>query len=266
MFVNKFGWCRGIADAQTLYNYGFDFIECPLASLSLEDEAVLRNELSIYRNSPIGTSAFNMFFPGAIKIVGPEANTARINRYIAASARVLDELGAQVIVLGSGKSRNIPDGWEVERAEEQMLQVLERIADDFVGTTVKLVIEPLNRKESNLINSLADAVHFARQINRPQIRVLADLFHMEEEKESLDEIRKHKDWLDHIHIADTNRLSPGTGQYPLDRLFANLQEIGYKGMISSECRVEDLHKELPAALAFITSLWEGQKACEDMSS
>jgi hypothetical protein len=66
---------------------------------------------------------------------------------------------------------------------------------------VTLVIEPLNRTEFNLVNSVEEGVHFAAQINRKQIRVLADFYHMDEESEPLDTLLEHGLWLAHIHVA-----------------------------------------------------------------
>ncbi|MFP3711872.1 TIM barrel protein, partial [Paraburkholderia sp. SIMBA_009] len=73
--------------------------------------------------------------------------------------------------------------------------------------------EPLNRKESNLVNSVADGARLAKALNRPEVRGLADFYHMDEEAEPLDALREHCAWLAHIHLADTGRLNPGTGSY-----------------------------------------------------
>lgn len=258
--MNKLGWCRGIADARLLRDCGFDFIECPLAVLPLEDEAALRRELAAYKESPLPVSAFNSFFPGSIKIVGPEAEPERIRRYIHAAARVLGELGSRIAVLGSGKSRRIPDGWEKARAEEQLLRTLAWIAGEFDGTKATLAIEPLNAKEDNFINRVSEAAVYAGMVGRPQVRVLADLYHMDEEREPLEELLVHREWLAHVHIADSGRLAPGTGQYPLARFVGLLRDAGYAGMISAECTVVDAREELPRSLAFIQSLGEVRNA------
>lgn len=129
------------------------------------------------------------------------------------------------------------------------------IADECEGTGLTLVIEPLNTKESNIINSVAEGVALARSINRAPIRVLADFYHMDEEREALETIAEHKDWLAHIHVADTGRLSPGTGQYPYDAFVQQLRLAGYQGGVSVECTVNDRVKELPSALSFLRKTW-----------
>lgn len=253
--MNQLGWCSGIGNAELLKSLGYDFIEIALNSLLLEDREEYRKLIKPVLASPLPTKAFNLFFPQGLRIVGPDANEARIRNYIALAAETLTEAQASVIVLGSAGARNIPEGWERQQADEQLLQVLSWCADELRQTGIILAIEPLNREESNFINSVEDAVEFARLVNRAEIRVLADFFHMDEEREPLDTIRKHKDWLAHIHLADTGRKHPGSGQYDYDAFFSILKEIDYKGMISAECFVDDPRTDMMHSMAFIKNKW-----------
>ncbi|CAH1195306.1 5-keto-L-gluconate epimerase [Paenibacillus allorhizoplanae] len=246
-----FGWCSGIQEAERLKQLGFDYIECALVALNLEDEADFAAKLPMYLNSPLPVQAFSIFFPGDLKVVGPEADEERIRRYIHKAASALNKIGATTAVLGSGKARQIPDGWDRNRAEQQLLQLLTRIGDEFEGTGVTLAIEPLNQKESNIVNTVSDAVMLAKQVSLPTIRVLADFYHMDEEQDPISTLIENKDWLQHIHLADTGRLSPGTGEYPYDHFAAALKASGYAGMISAECTVHDPEKEFAASLAFM---------------
>ena len=114
-----------------------------------------------------------------------------------------------------------------------------RVCDPFSGSGTTLVIEPLNRKESNLCNSVADGVRLARQLNRPEVRGLADLYHMDEEHEPLSALSQQGGWLAHIHLADTGRMNPGTGPgvgaYHYPQAFAQLKAAAYAGLMSCEC-------------------------------
>jgi sugar phosphate isomerase/epimerase len=254
----EFGWCMQIEHAEELQKYGYDYIECAIASLMTQEDDAFKKALPLYVNSPIPVKAWNVLFPGEIKVVGPEVNETIIKNYIAKAVNTMSQAGSSIFVFGSGRSRSIPEGWERARAEEQILRLLHIIADELEGTNLTLAIEPLNTKESNIITSVAEGVHYAKQINRASIRVLADFYHMDEESEPLDTIYTHKDWLTHIHVADTGRLAPGTGQYPYESFIAQLKAAGYDGMISAECTLQDRDKELPASLAFMKSQWAGQ--------
>lgn len=249
--MHTFGWCRGIDDAEMLQRLGFDFIECTVTSLKLEEESEFRKVLPKYTESPLPVLAFNVFFPSDFPVIGPHTDCDRIRKYVSRAAAALNRIGARIVVLGSGRARYVPDGWELGRSEEQFLQLLSWMGDEFDGSGVTVAIEPLNKKETNLINCVSEAVAFASQVNRRSIRVLADFYHMDEENEPLDTLVEHKDWLAHIHLADTGRLSPGTGQYPYDRFAQALTKAGYTGLLSAECSVEHPDEELPAALEFM---------------
>ncbi|HEX7066059.1 MAG TPA: sugar phosphate isomerase/epimerase family protein [Bacillales bacterium] len=246
----SFGWCRSIGDAQLLKEAGYDYIECAITDLKLENEKEYKRVLPHYLNSPLPIEAFNLFLPGDLKIVGPDVDQDRIDQYVAKVAEALSTIGAKIAVLGSGGARRIPEGWDIEKAEEQFVRVLERVADEFAGTDIVLAIEPLNRKATNLVNSVEEAGKFAKMINREPIKVLADFYHMELENESFQTLIDHRDLLAHIHVADTGRFSPGSGAYPYDKFVADLKKAGYQGRISVECTVRD-NREFVDSLAFL---------------
>lgn len=241
------GWCAPLKDADLVREAGFDYIELPLAAQDFSPGARI--------SSPLPVGAFNYFFPRDMRIVGDDVDTARLDRYLARAAEIMAGVGARAAVMGSAWVRNVPDGFDRQRAEEQIVHALARIADHLEGTGVTCVIEPLYRKESNIINSVAEGVAFARLVDRPEIRVLADFFHMDEEGEPLETLREHRDWIKHVHLADTGRRNPGTGTYPYDRLFGILKEIGYPGLMSAECSIENPRADMAHSHAFLRRHW-----------
>ncbi|MCS6865533.1 MAG: sugar phosphate isomerase/epimerase family protein [Gemmataceae bacterium] len=102
-----------------------------------------------------------------------------------------------------------------------------------IGTT--LLYEPLNRYETNLINTLADAVQFLNALQTQQVKILADLFHMNLEEANLpDAIRNAGAWIGHVHFADSNRRAAGFGHTDFLPIIAALVEVGYDGYLSAE--------------------------------
>jgi sugar phosphate isomerase/epimerase len=241
----------GIEQAGLLADQGFDYIECPLSSLPLEDDGAMAEKLPLYLDSPIQVRAMNLFLPSDMSVVGPQADRERIRRYVRKAGEAASRIGVKVIVFGSGRARTVPEGWERQRAEAQMLEWLAMIAEEWQGNGVTLALEPLNRKECNLINSVAEAASLAKQIDSPVVRVLADFYHMDEENEPLDTIVENKEWIAHIHVADTGRLAPGTGAYPYGRFIEALGKINYAGMISAECTLLGTDGELANSHAFL---------------
>jgi sugar phosphate isomerase/epimerase len=167
-----------------------------------------------------------------------------------ALARV-HQIGGEVVVFGSGAARAIPDGFALREARRQTIRFLHRVADAAERHGVTVVIEPLNRKESNTILSVAEGVNLAAEVNRPSIKVLADFYHMDEEFEPLTHLTQYSDWLKHIHVADSGRGAPGSGQYPYTEFAERLHRAGYDGMVSIECRWRDFATEARPALEFL---------------
>ncbi len=100
---------------------------------------------------------------------------------------------------------------------------------------VTLLYEPLNRYETNLINTLADGVQFLSGSAMRNVKLLADLFHMNIEEASLpDALRKAGPHVGHVHFADSNRQAAGLGHTDFAAVVQALREIGYEGYLSAE--------------------------------
>jgi sugar phosphate isomerase/epimerase len=248
----QFGCCASIDKAADVHAAGFDYIEAGVVSLIAdEDDDAFAPILTQYEASAVPVQAFNLFLPNDLKIVGPEVDEDRARRYVDRALSRIQTIGATSAVIGSGDSRNIPDGFPRDEAIDQIVHFMHIVADAAEQTDVTIAIEPLNRRESNVINSVGEGVEIAQKTNRKPIRVLADFYHMDEEDEPLSEISKHKDWLAHIHVADTGRGSPGTGQYPYDVFVQELRDAGYDGMVSIECRWNDFSAEAAPSVEFL---------------
>jgi len=256
----KLGWCAPLKDVDLIKEAGFDYIELPLAAQGIEDRDTLATSKKAIAASPLPAAACNYFLPRDMRVVGPDIDAGRVKNYLARAAELMGSAGTRSCVFGAAWARNIPEGWARDRAEEQFLEALNWCADALQGSGVTLAIEPLYRKESNFINSVAEGVHFARQVNRPEIRVLADFFHMDEENEPFDTLVEHAQWLAHIHLADTGRKNPGTGSYPYDRFFGALKQAGYDGLMSCECSVDDPQTGLRHSASFLRQRWSERSA------
>ena len=248
----RIGCCCNIEDAPIAHAAGYDFIECRVTALLPEEsDATVAPLLAQHKASPIPISAFNIFIPRELKIVGPEVDEARLGRYVESALARVHEVGGEIVVFGSGVARAIPDGFSVEKARTQTIRFLHQVADAAQRNDVTVVIEPLNRKESNTILSVPEAVALATEVNRPNIQALADFYHMDEEQEPLTNIPEHAAWIKHIHVADTGRRSPGLGDYPYAEFAEILRQAHYNGRVSIECRWQDFAAEAHLALEFL---------------
>lgn len=247
----KIGCCAPIENAQAVADAGFDYQECTVVSLDPEgSEADFAAVLEKFKQSPVPVEAFNVFLPGDLAVVGPAVDWDRAKAYLQSALGRVSRIGADVVVFGSGKARSIPEGFARDKAEEQIRKFLHLAADAAEENGVTIVIEPLNKKESNIINSVAEAVEYVRAVNRPSIKALADFYHIDEDDEPLTNIRDGREDIHHIHVADTGRKAPGTGSYPYAEFSAYVKQTR-SPRVSIECGWTDFASEAPAALAFL---------------
>lgn len=250
------GMCASLDNAGQVAP-GYDYLELPVASSldGLQDDATFGPKLARLGALRPPIAGFNVFLPGSLKVVGPDVRWDEVETYVERAIRRAAALGGQFIVFGSGGARSVPEGYSRALAWGQLVHFLNLCADQAERRGVTIVIEPLNHTESNILNSYPEGVQLARDVNRRAVKVLADIYHFEMDGEPLEHIREGAEWLAHVHLADTGRRWPGSGSYPLEKLFHILKEIGYEGRASVECKWgEDLTDESARALMFLRTL------------
>lgn len=246
----KLGVCAGASHARLLADSGADYIELGVtgALSPLGDDSEWEKKRAELLAMPLRSETFNVFLPGTLRITGEAdqlADAESVRRYVFTALRRAREIGGKVIVFGSGGARNVPDGFPKERARDQIRDFLRICTEATEETGVVIAIEPLNKGECNIINTVGEAVtEYAAVINHPGIRVLADTYHMERENEPISVIPEHAAYIVHAHTADTKRVGPGQGQYDHVALYRTLHEAGYTGRLSIEANFKDLPSEI----------------------
>jgi sugar phosphate isomerase/epimerase len=135
--------------------------------------------------------------------------------------------------------------------EEILLEALHTLGEHAEREGVWVLLEPLNRYEDHMLNTLDRAVDLCKKVSLDSVRVMADLFHMNiEERDSAAALIAAKDYLAHVHLADSNRLQPGLGQIRFEGIFQALRDIDYDGFLAVECR---LHGEATEVLRKVAS-------------
>jgi sugar phosphate isomerase/epimerase len=100
---------------------------------------------------------------------------------------------------------------------------------------VKLFLEPLNRYESSLVNTVSEGLELIKELGCENLELLIDTFHMNIEEQSLfGSIIKAMPHTGHVHFADSNRHAPGAGHIEFPDIVSLLSQIGYEGYISME--------------------------------
>lgn len=213
---------------------GFDAIELFPPDPDAVDPAELRvllddNGLSL---AAVGTGA------GWVrhKLSLTSADEAVRGKAVAFVRRVMDFAAtfAAPAIIGSMQGR--ADGAVTKPVGLRYLgNALFKLDEHAADLGVTLLYEPLNRYETNLVNTLADGVSLLAGLGTANVRLLADLFHMGIEEASLaDAVRAAGRHVGHVHFADSNRRAAGMGHTAFGPVVAALREVGYAGYLSAE--------------------------------
>ena len=128
---------------------------------------------------------------------------------------------------------------------------LRQVADYADAKGVSLAIEPLNRFETDLVNTVEQAVGLLEEIDRENVGLMLDTFHMNiEEKNIGDAIRFGGSRVIHFQVSENDRGTPGDGHVPWKEVWAALRDISYEGSIVVESFLPSV-----AEIARAVSLW-----------
>jgi len=174
------------------------------------------------------------------------------------------ELAAEIgsaVTIGSISGR-LGRGEEAQR-RAQRARALECLAEvcrvgEPLGVTV--LLEPLNRYECDYLNTLADGMSAVAEVGAPNLKLLADTFHMNiEEADLAASLTAARACLGHVHLADSNRRAPGHGHLDFAAILDTLEGMGYQGYLSMEVfPVPDARRAIQDGVAAIRAALESR--------
>lgn len=142
-----------------------------------------------------------------------------------------ESLGSMVII---GLIRGFKENEvSAQQTEKWLVEALRECAQE--NENVKLIIEPINRYECDLICTVMEGMELMEKVEYQNVGLLLDSFHMNIEEPSIYEsIKIAKERLYHFHIADSNRWYPGAGHLDFSKIIETLNSIDYTGFVSAE--------------------------------
>jgi sugar phosphate isomerase/epimerase len=257
----KFGICDpDLKRIPSLVGTGVEYVELAVSSnltplaTDAEWEPVRKEIMAL----PFKAEAFNLFYPGNMRITGPDVNWELVEKYASKAIERCAKVGGQVMVIGSGGARQVPEGFSWDEAWGQLRQMFKLLGPIAGKWGVTIVSEPLRKQECNILNLVSEGVRMAREVNHPNIKTLADFYHIDELGEPLQHIIDAGPYLAHVHVADTGRWRPGSGSYDYPTFFKNLKKIGYDAHISMEGRwnYDKYAEEASAGIKFMREVWK----------
>lgn len=155
--------------------------------------------------------------------------------YVTTCIKTAKKLGADIVVtVPSGIGKKKPDT-TLEEAWNKAVCSYKQLGEIAQKENIVLVIEPVNRGETYLINTLDSASSFIEEVGYDSVKILADVFHMNiEEIDMADSIIRNGNYIAHVHIADSNRRAPGMGHMEYESVLKALEKVRYRGNLTME--------------------------------
>lgn len=201
----KLGACAGctaLDKIEILAKTGFDYVEIGFGDMAKRSDEEFEAFLAKLAELNFKCEAANSFVPGEIKLTGEEVDYAAVTEFVEKGMARAEKIGIKSVVFGSSGARNVPEGFPREKAYEQLVVFLR----DYCGPIskkygVNIAIEPLSTTETNIIFSVEDGVLLGRASGCDNVKGLADLYHMYNNNDDVDNIRKFPGEVIHSHIA-----------------------------------------------------------------
>ena len=144
--------------------------------------------------------------------------------------------GDYLIVVPSAVGKSAPMGRDTAEDWKWGVESVCNLTETAEENGVTLVIEPLNRYESCIVNTAEDALRFVKEVNHRRVKALLDTYHMNIEEADLHQafLTLH-DWVEVVHFADSNRQALGQGHIDFSKVVSGMKAIGFDKTIVLEC-------------------------------
>ena len=228
---------------------GFDGVEIPLFEGDDAHFEALRKELD---SQGLACTTVTVMPPGASAISEGPALRAAATEYLNKVVRHSAILGSETLCgpyyhpLGEFSGDGVTED-ELARGAD----VHRRMATEAEKVNLKLALEYLNRFETYVLNTAADAAAYARRVGHPAFGTMYDTFHANiEEKDPIAAYTENAAHFHHFHVSENDRGTPGTGHVPWTETFRAVRASGYDGWLT----IEAFGRALPD-LAAATRVW-----------
>lgn len=255
LFKN-YGVCTSYKNFPLIKSAGYTYVEDSTNNLLApqSSDRAFQKILTAFQASKAKVLACNSFIPGSLRSTGKNANHQAVLKHADTTFRRAKLCGLKGIVFGSSASRKIKNNQPRPHAESQFIELLKKMAPLAHAQGIEIWLEPLNRKEDNLINTQLQGAAIIEKVNHPSLGLVCDLYHVAKNEEKPSDIIEAAEHIRHCHIAEKEkRTAPGTNNFDFTPYLTALHQADYQDSISMECRWDNFETRLPKALAYLKS-------------
>lgn len=262
--VNTWVWTSPLRDdsmaelAAKAAAFGFDAMELPLENPGDWDAARACDVLDAHGLTPVVIGAMG---PGR-SLVSRAGDVAATQDYLRACLRAARTLGATRVAgpfyAPTGVTWRM-DADERDAVVAELRENLRPLADDAAESGIRLAVEPLNRYETSVINTVEQGLEALAPLLGDGLGLALDTYHLNiEEKRPADAIRTAGGAIAHVQVCGSDRGTVGDDHTDWPGTLAALDDAGYDGVLGLESFTGE-----NATIAVAASVWRPLAASQD---
>jgi len=251
----RIGFCCPAAEAARAKAAGCEYIELGFDKIACMSDAEFAQTKAQLEEAGLRAEAMNCFVMAKFALYTLQDDT-ELRAYLTQGLARAKALGTEVVVFGSAGARKLPEGVDKREAWNVLAPYFRLGAELGREYGVTIAIEPLCYAECNAVNTLQEGLALMQLVNHPNLKILADMFHMGENGEDYTDIKLAAADLRHCHIG-----RPGGRTYPLPDdgydyrpFFAALKEAGYNRRLSIEAKPANGPEDLAVSVEYLKAL------------
>lgn len=259
MKLSCFGFTKDVDDIAAA---GYDCAELHVREIMAFDDTDFKKALTKLKSCGIPAHVFDNPIPLDSRISDPSFDLNYYKDFLGKAADRTAEMGGTYFVFGNGKARSLPTDGDiaVAAASSKFDDFFNMLLEIAAARGITVLIEPLGKKLSNIVNTIPEAVAFIEKFDKPNLKTFIDYRYMVELDRPLDEIKKYQTYIKHVHLDNpltifpervVPRIDDGFDYKPfLDALI----KVSYMGIISIEASVfKDYAAEIKAGIDFFAA-------------
>lgn len=232
-----------VEQCRALKRAGYEGIEIAPFTLAADPLEITPDQRNEYRRIMAGEGLkfvglhWLMVSPKGLHVTTPDrALRDRSWNHIRNLIDLCADLGDRgVMVFGSPQQRSTTGGLTREEATRHYVEGLSAVAPQAEQRGVTVLVEALPAAQSDVVQTLAEAVSIVKEINSPGIRTMFDTHNAVDEKEPHTAlVERYFEYIRHVHVNEIDGRHPGTADYDFGALLATLMRLNYQHWVSLE--------------------------------
>lgn len=234
---------------------GFDFVELPLFQIENQNSQEFDKLRKTLSSTQLSSQTCANLFPDEMILTGPEADAKAIQIYLSRAFSRAEKIGIKNIVFASVPAWQIPKKSTKNEGIQMIVSLItQMILPEAEKYQIKILIEPLRNTICDLVTTLSEAMLIVNQIKSPNLKLMADLYHLEINDEKPEQISRYSTQIEHIHIAQPGRHLP-TNDFStmINTYLDQFKNFGYDKTISFETLAPADLQRLESSLRLLKS-------------